>query len=101
MPVYYRDLVPLLATRLTGTAAACGTTSTEITVPSKTTSAMIHAEGGAIYWKVNGTAAVGTTAPGYAAADQTGYLFPIDNFGTLHVVGSGTAAVAHIEFFQD
>lgn len=90
----------LLAAYVSGTAAACGTASTEITVPTGASSAMIHAAGAAVYWQINGSDA-GTASPGYVAADQTGVLPPMSNFGTLHVAGAGTAAVAHIEFYND
>lgn len=101
MPKYYRDLVPFKRTYLAGTCAACGTTSTAITVPAGASTVFIHAEGAALYWQANGTAAIGTVAPGYVAADGHAAILPIDNLGTLHVVGAGTAGVAHIEFYQD
>jgi len=101
MPQYYRDLVPLKATYLTGTASACGTTNTAITIPTGASSVVLHPEGGALYWAVNVGSAIGTTAPGYVAQDQMGVILPADNLGTLHVIGAGTAVVAHIEFYQD
>ena len=100
MPSRYRDLVPYLYTYMGGTACACGTTSTEITVPAGANSAVIHAEGAAIYWHINGTAAIGTTAPGYVAQDNSGAAYPSDNLTSLHVVGAGAAAIAHVEFYE-
>lgn len=100
MPTRYRDLVPYLNTHKGGTAAACGTTSTAVTIPAGANMALIHAEGAAVYWHVNGTAAIGTTAPGYVAQDSSSIVMPSDNLSTLHVNGAGTAAVAHIEFYE-
>jgi len=101
MPKYYRDLVPFLSTSLSGTACACGTTSTVITPPTGATSAWVRAEGGAIYWNVNGASAVGTTAAGYVAQDGQATIPPLDNFSSLAIIGSAAGAVAHLEFFQD
>ena len=89
-----------LSTYLSGTAAVCGTTSTQITVPAGATSAFIHAAGAAVYWNINGASA-GTTSPGYVASDTHGLVFPIDNLATLYVAGAAAASVAHIEFYQD
>jgi hypothetical protein len=100
MPSRYRDLVPYLYTYKGGTACACGTTSTEVTVPEGSNTALIHAEGAAVYWHINGTAAVGTTAPGYVAQDNSGIILSCDNLTGLFVNGAGTAAVAHVEFYE-
>jgi hypothetical protein len=100
MPTFYRDLVPYLVTYKTGTAVACGTTSTMVPVPTNANSAFIHAEGAAIYWNVGGASA-GTGSPGYVPADSAGFIFPCDNLGTgLPVIGGAVAAIAHIEFIQ-
>jgi len=90
---------PLLSSYISGTTAACGTTPTSITVPPGATSALIHAEGAAVYWDVNGTAA-GTASPGYVAADMVGLVPAIDNFSKLAVVGV-SGSIAHIEFYAD
>ena len=92
--------VPILSTHLGGTAAACGTASTEITVPARATSAYIHAAGAALYYAVNAEAA-GTASPGYIPQDQNGVIFPVDNLAGLFVCGAAASAVAHIEFYQD
>jgi hypothetical protein len=94
------EMVPYQSTHKGGTAAACGTASTQITIPAGANSALIHAEGAAIYWKVNGTSA-GSTSPGYVAADQTGFVLTCDNLSRLDVAGASAAAVAHVEFYQD
>ncbi|RPJ30384.1 MAG: hypothetical protein EHM35_12705 [Planctomycetaceae bacterium] len=99
MPKYYKDLVPYLMTYLSGSTAACGTSSTEIDVTAKATIFDIHAEGAAVYYEVNGTAAT-TTSPGYVPQDGHWSVGPLDNLSTLFVIGAGTAAVAHVEFNQ-
>lgn len=93
--------VTILATHKGGTAAACGTVSTSVTVPANANMAYIHAAGGAVYWNVGGTAA-GTASPGYVAQDQNGVIFPIDNMGTvIYVYGGAAASIAHVEFYQE
>ena len=95
------EMVPFRSTHLGGTACACGTASTAVTVPDGATNAFIHAAGAAVYWNVTGTSA-GTVSPGYAAKDTVGYIPPIDNMGTvIYVAGGDAAAVAHVEFYQD
>jgi hypothetical protein len=89
-----------LSSYLGGTAAACGTASTEITVPAGATSAWIRAAGAAVYWAVNGASA-GTASPGYVDSGMTGYVPPISNFTGLYVAGESASAVAHIEFYED
>jgi hypothetical protein len=91
---------PILATYLGGTAAACGTASTAITVPTGATSAMLRAAGAAGYYAINGASA-GTTSPGYVPQDQVGYIPPVDNLAALHVAGASAAAVVHVQFYQD
>lgn len=96
----YDTAVTVLSSYLGGTACACGTVSTQITVPTGANSAYIHAAGGAIYWNLGGTVAA-TTSPGYVAQDLTGYIPPIDNMrSTIPVIGSAAGAVAYVEFFQ-
>jgi hypothetical protein len=101
MPVAYRDLVPYLSTYKGGSTVPCGTSAagSAITIPALSNWAWIHAEGAAVYWAVNAGSAT-SLSPGYVAQDQTGLIAEIDNFGTLHVNGYGTAAVAHVEFYQ-
>ena len=94
------EFVPYRSTHLGGTACACGTASTAVTVPTGANSAMIHAEGGAVYWNVTGTSA-GTTSAGYVPDGQVGYIPPIDNMGTVLYVAGVAATVAHVEFYQD
>ena len=99
MPSYYRDTIPFRMSYLGGSTAACGTTSTQVTIAAGAHFALIHAEGGAIYWGINIGSAT-TLSPGYAAEDLTGIIPSIDNLGTLFVIGAGTAAIAHVEFYQ-
>lgn len=101
MPQYYRDSIPYLSTYLNGSAVACGTSSTTVTIPTNTNTVIIHAEGAAIYWKNNSGTVAGTSAPGYVAQDNTGFIYAMDNLGSLAVIGGGTAAIAHIEFYQE
>ena len=85
---------------LSGTAAACGTTSTAITAPTGASLALIHAEGAAVYWSVNASSVVGSTAPGYVAQDQVGFIPEIDNLTKVAVIGGASGAIAHVEFYQ-
>jgi len=99
MPSYYRDSIPFRMTYLSGSTAACGTSSTQIAIPASAHFAMIHAEGANLYWGINvGSATI--LSPGYAAQDMVGIIPSIDNLGTLYVIGAGTAAIAHVEFYQ-
>jgi hypothetical protein len=72
-----------------------------VPIPANTTSVMIYAEGAAIYWNI-GEASASSLSPGYAPQDTSRYIQPCNNLGTgLPVIGSGTAGVAHIEFWWD
>ena len=99
MPKYYRDLIPWLMTYVGGSTAVCGTTSTAVTVASGANYAEIHAEGAALYYTLNGASA-SSSSYGYIPQDHCWPVGPLDNLGTLHVIGGGTAAVAHVEFYQ-
>ena len=99
MPKYYRDLIPWLITYIGGSTAACGTVSTEVEVPALANCADIHAEGAALYYTINGAAA-SSSSYGVIPQDKSWIVGPLDNLGTLHVIGGGTAAVAHVEFYQ-
>jgi hypothetical protein len=91
---------PYLPSYLGGSAYACGTASTQITIPSGANMAYIHAAGAALYYTVNGASA-GTASAGYVAQDNNGIVFAVDNLATLHVAGAAAAAVAHVEFYKD
>ena len=101
MVKHYPNDGPLtnLSSFMSGTAVACGTVSTAVTVPTGATSALMYAEGGAAYWNTNGTAA-GTTSGGYMAADNFRLIPAIDNLSSLAVYGEA-ATVVHVEFYQD
>lgn len=99
MPQYYRDTVPFLMTFLSGSVAACGTTSTQVVVPTNAHFAMISAEGANVYYGINIGSAT-TLSTGYVPQDSVGIIPGIDNLGTLYVNGAGTAAVAHVQFYQ-
>lgn len=103
MPQYYRDLVPWRASYLGGTCSACGTVSTPITPTAGATSALIRAEGGAIYWNLGGTAlgAATATSPGYVAQDNQAYIPALDNLPIFNIIGGAAGSKAHIEFYQD
>jgi hypothetical protein len=90
--------LPALWSYLGGTAAACGTASTAVTIPSGSNMALLYPAGGLVYWQINGASA-GSTSPGYAAADTVGFIPAIDNLTTLHV-GGVAATVVHVEFYQ-
>ncbi len=94
------EMVPFASNYVSGTVIACGTVSTQVTVPEDANNFIIHARGGAIYYTVNGSSA-GTASPGYAPQDGLGFIYPIDNLNTLHVNGDAAESVAHIMIYNE
>ena len=89
---------PILSTYLGGTAVSPNGTATALVPDTGATSAQIRPAGAACYYIVNGGTAT-TNWPGYVPADQIGFVFPIDNFGTLTV--SQASGTAHVQYYQD
>ena len=95
------EWVPITSEYVSGTAVACGTVSTSVTIPTGANNAFISARGAAVYYTINGTAASASASGGYIQENGAGYVFPISNLTALHVIGGGTAAVAHVQFYSE
>ena len=87
----------VLSTYLSGTAIAPAGTAVVLSPPTGTNWALISAEGAACYYAVN-AATADAAAPGYVPANNNGFVFPVDNFGSVAVFQvSGTV---HVQYYQ-
>jgi len=73
--------------------------STEATIPDGTTLVFISAEGGAVYYEVNGTDA-DADSPGYVPEDNQRVIFSCSNLSTLFVYAAASVK-AHIEYYKE
>jgi len=69
-------------------------------VPAEATAFAIAAEGGAVYYSVNGLTA-GTTSPGYIVADGMQTVGPLSNLVRLAVYGGGATVYAHVQYYRE
>lgn len=78
---------------------ALASASVAATIPLGSTTALIRAEGGAVYWTVNNAGAASATSGGYVADGQVGVVLTISNLTSLKLYGVSPAK-AHIEFYK-
>lgn len=91
--------ITVLSTHLGGTAIAPNGTAVVLTPPTGTNTAMFSPEGAACYYDLNAGTANASSA-GYVPAGQNGFIFPIDNFGSVAVF-QGTGGTVHVQYYQD
>jgi len=68
------------------------------TVPAAATSAFIYAEGGAVYFSVNGTASA--NSGGYVPDGQKMFVGPLVNFDSVSFYGA-SGAKAHVQYYAE
>ncbi len=77
-----------------------GQASVEVTtLPTRCTMFQIRAEGGAVYYEMNGAGA-SANSPGYVADGSGAVVGPLQNLARLDVFGAA-GAIAHIEFYVE
>lgn len=86
-------------TYLGGQTLAPNTQSTAATLPAGTTTICISAEGGPVYYRVNGTSA-SADAPGYVPEDGWRVVLGVANLTALHVYAAADVK-AHLEYYRD
>jgi hypothetical protein len=72
--------------------------SVAATIPASANMAQITAEGGAVYYTINGAAASANSG-GYIPDGQSRVTFPLAAFTSLHVYSAAGATKAHIMYF--
>lgn len=83
---------------LTGITVNPNGASTEVAIPRDCQFVEIRANGGAIYFQINGIAA-SATSPGYVADGAFEYLGPLCNLNSLHVFAAAGVLVG-INFYR-
>jgi len=73
--------------------------SAEATLPDGTTTVILSAEGGAVYYELNGTDA-DAASPGYVPEDGFRAVLGVSNLEALFVYAAASVIV-HLEYYQD
>lgn len=70
------------------------------TIPGGTTIFVLAAEGGNVYFEINGSFAT-PNSPGFVASGSGVVVGPLAEFSSLHVFSSVNGVVAHIMYFEE